>query len=512
MHESSFLRRSAFGLLLCTMVSCQPTPVQSQPLVPTVHAEVAGASARLNANLWPQMFYQWDCLTHNPHCSRESFRQLWQTAGVDVADYQNYLAQLKAKYARQFQINEPPANTGLPFRFEGISLWDKIRQAALKSSAKRDFYTQMELVLLPTDAEALTQRMENLETKLSSWWEREGLSTAAAARNAFSKVLSTEELSRLLTQAGQFYEADLNAQSVLGFHFMSRPVAGSNTLNGEQIEAQSVIEVRPDREALSNLDVVVHEWSHYLYRRQPEASAIRLINFFVEQQTPEAIGAHHLLNEVMATAIGNGEVNQLLRSPESYARYISRPLALYNDPWINSVALALQTRIKSALRQNETLSSEAFLRDYLRIAQDTLGKESLTRPEILLRTLGALTLDGLTPVLREFQGMIRAGNARSSSDPLQAKGFFERYSALSGIVLARPESVKQLIKDRFWLPENVQADFESALSKGDSFVFGVKRNRQAYTYFVVLPEGAGHRELLEAFRARPGAFTGLMPS
>ena len=58
----------------------------------------------------------------------------------------------------------------------------------------------------------------------------------------------------------------------------------------------------------SRLPVVAHEWTHHLFERMSGAVSDSLLNAFEKSGSACATPAYHLLEEVLATAVGDGIV------------------------------------------------------------------------------------------------------------------------------------------------------------------------------------------------------------
>ncbi|MGV3523382.1 MAG: hypothetical protein ACO1RX_04120 [Candidatus Sericytochromatia bacterium] len=481
-----------------------------------VKAQPAEASQRytLRALPWGNLFYQLDCLSGQGHCSRTAFESLWQKLGwqaEDAARLEEWRT-LKKRYQRSFELASPALPSALPLSFVGVNLWDRVRLASLSARSEAEWREHLMLVMKSEDAEALLSLCQAFEGRFMPWWQTTGRAVSEKGLQDFATTLKKNQLAPLIKQASRFYGTTLPADSLLAFHFIARPEGGDHNLNGEQIEHQSVIEIREQPSGNSQLDVVIHELCHYLYRRRSHAQEAGLQAQFAAQNSQQAWASYHLLNEVLATAIGNGLVNQQRLSPADFAALQQRERGFYNDPYIDPLARAVFTRVGQALAQGESLDSPVFLRDYLTQAAQ-LPADVIRSPIPLLRTLG-LAYDGpeLHAASRQLTQQLRSGAVYGAADLERARQTFAAYPQLSGVVMLTPQRVDALqnwesLGAKPWLKA-----LKQALQKQNALIWGVDRGQGAWLAIILSPDLPTFQSLGQRLLAQPHTFNGLMPS
>lgn len=500
---------SLLSLLLC---SCNLPPAAAAP------QSTGQATPLIRYNLRAQpvgnLFYQLDCLAGQGYCSEPSYRALWQSLGWSDADAQR-LKQwqaLRQRYDRQVQLGQPGDGFALPPRFDGIRLWDKVREASFNAANRQELALNLATVLRPADAEQLMELMAAFEPRFVSWWNSKGRALAESGATAFAGMLGKDALPQLIDQASSFYRARLSSQSVLGFNFFARPDLGERNLNGEQIENQSAVEILENGPPTSNLDVTIHEFCHYLFARAAREDEKNLIEKFSSAGTPEAIAAYNLLNEVIATAIGNGLVSRMLMPAERFQRYLQTPKTFYNDDFIDPLAKAVYLRVEQALKAGETISDQAFVKDYLQLANASLGSR-LRQPLPLLRTMAA-AYEGqdLAGVLQDLQRRMRIGSVWGANAlDANARGSFERFSAISGVLLLKPDQISRLKDWESLLGAENLSQLQSLVStQSGSFVYGIQRRPNAWIFVLVAPDAAGFAPLIEKLATAQTLFTGRL--
>ncbi|HEY9842037.1 MAG TPA: hypothetical protein V6D23_16350 [Candidatus Obscuribacterales bacterium] len=492
------------------LLSCNLPPAAAAPVASPSPATLERYAVR--AESWGSLFYQLDCLAGQGYCSESSYRALWQSLGWTAADDLRIEAwqKLRQRYERQIQLSSPAAGYPLPPRFDGIRFWDKVRQASFNARDRQELAQNLAAVLRPADAEQLMSLLAGFETRFRGWWNTKGQGLGAAGAEAFKALLAQPELPALIEQASRFYRARLSPWSVLAFNFIPRPDLGDGNLNGEQVENQSLIEVKENSSPTSNLDVSLHEFSHYHYARASQEDELLLIQRFAEQGTPEAIAAYNLLNEVLATAIGNGLFNRLLMGPARFSRYLQQPGSFYNDAFIDPLAKAVYPRVEAALLQGEAVNAPGFVRDYLQLASQTLG-DRLRGPVPLLRTMAA-AYEGqdLAPVLSQLQRRMRVGSVWSANAlDATARNSFERFASLSGVLLLKPEQLPRLKEWEGLLGSQAVSQIQS--QPDAAFVFGLRRGLNAWIFVIVAPDVQAMNAQVERLAAAGKLFEGSLP-
>lgn len=467
----------------------------------------------VRAMSWGNLFYQLNCLAGQGFCSEAAYRALWQQElGWNSADQAQLTAfqALRQQYSRQIQFSPAAETRALPPRFEGLRSWDKVLQAAMNADSRQSLAQNLALAMRPQDAEALMQILNHFAPRFESWWLDGAEALTRSAAEAFVREMQRQNLTDLVTQASRFYRAELSEHSLLSFNFLARPNLGRvNSVHGEQIENQSLVEVRENAPVNQQIPVVLHELCHYLFKRSSAADEAQLLQAFLNADaTAEGLAAYNLLDEVLATAIGNGLVSQRLLSAAEFEALRQRSGSFYNDDWIDPLAKALYPRVAQALQRGEALHSQAFISDYLRIARESLGSR-LQRPVPLLRTLGGAYHPELATAFGALQQQLRAGVTWAANGlDANARSIFERHSALSGVIMLRPADLPALAD---WDAVLGRSAREAIQAGAGPRVYGVQRNPRAYLFVFVAATPAEAQILSQRLQQQTGLFTGLMP-
>jgi len=529
----SNLSRLALILSILSLNACQSPAIAEDPLLNVsetssgqAQTEAPKASGTqtpvedtlhrysLRALHYSNLFYQLDCLSGQGYCSKESYQTLWEQELEWNDEDEKKLTlwrELKNKYNQQIQLPMPARTTSLPPRFEGLVVWEQVRQAALNAPTRQDLLENLSLIIQPQDAEVLAKLIFHFEKRFFSWWDTKGQSLAESGANTFAEQLQNAGLINLLEKASLFYQAELDETSLLGFNFIARPDLGKNTsVNGEQVSNQSLIEIKENAKIINQMDVVIHELSHYLYRRSSRDNEASLMQHFSKLNSADAIAAYNLLNEAIATAIGNGIVNRILMPLDSFQRMEAKERSFYNDEWIDPLAKAIYPRVADALQKGEVLNSESFVQDYYQLAKKALGPK-LKSPVPLLRVMAAAYEPELLESFQKFQSSLRIGSSWGANGlDAKARSTFLSFKDLSGIIMLRPQNLNYLNQWQEVLGQNAIQNIQKIGNK-QNLVYGVKRSSTAYVFVFIASNPDEMNQLIALFSEQNTRFEGLMP-
>ena len=152
---------------------------------------------------------------------------------------------------------------------------------------------------------------------------------------------------RFSNQIADFYDAELSANETITFHFLYRPVTAAERANKSHHTHATVLDNHAWIEFLDNespkerLDVALHELFHYFFRQRLIGAQRSLARAFINAPQPFALGAYGFLDEILATALGNGLVGERVLTPDAFAAELHKPLGFYDQPDIDALAKAI---------------------------------------------------------------------------------------------------------------------------------------------------------------------------
>lgn len=441
-----------------------PTPEPAQPLMTTINARYVG-----------QIFYQLDCIAGQSNCSRAAYQNLWNTLGYQDSDQ----AQIQAWQALRSdlditQVNGPTLpNLAEPLLFQNSNRWQSVRVAALTSDTLSAFEQKLVVTVSADEARALRNILQHFSDRfLRRWWEQGARAESEALLQRYRESFASYNLDDEIEKISAFYGVT-HRQEGLHFHLLLQAPGAEDLSLAEQILNHGVIEISSAQSPRSQLDVMIHEMTHYFFKQLPPETQASIQGFFAQQPDPFAMSAFHLLDETLATAIGNGYLNARLLDPAFFAQMQATPLSFFNDTFIDSNAKALYQ--SGDFLANQVLDSSAFLARYYAIAQNAIALDHPI-PGLRLSAVYAAT-DSLKGLLPDFQARLKPWGqfvVGESSGPR----FLARYPRLNGVLLIGTD----LTPLNNWREVLGESAYQEIMSRSNQdFIYSVKgKQRQIY--------------------------------
>lgn len=408
------------------------TPLPSGAPSPSVEPSSPSGAPVIQARYVGQLFYQWDCLAGQGNCSQSAYAQQWQSLGVQTTGNPllNRWLTLKNTLDRTRVLSTQISPLAEPLVFQSQNTWDQVRVAALTSDTLNAFSANITPLMGTAERDEMVSILQSLsDTFFEDWWQQEGKSQAESLTQRYQETFDAYALDDFINQVSNFYEISAEQRQALQFHLLLQAPGAEDLSFAEQILAHGILEVSSSQSPHSQLDVMLHEMTHYFFKQLPATTQAQIQNFFAQQTEPEAMSAYHLFDESLATAIGNGYINQKVLRPDFFARMQTTPLSFFNDPWIDTNGKALFNA--DLLFKGQTITADSFLSAYY---QSTRTALDLTHPVPRLRLSAVFAATpALQRLLPELQGRLKpwAQFVVGQTGP----AFFERYPRLNGVIL-----------------------------------------------------------------------------
>ncbi len=449
------------------------------------------------ANPITSLSYQLDCLADLIYCQREELVTFWKKDWNKEDDkLVKQWAELQERYQQSDGASFPEVSDteqkliGFPVRNNSISFDKKFQMASFLAEDINGYRNNLSLLLTPTDTQIMMQIMNHFWLRHQSWWNQYGFEHSKKFSNEFISLIKDKKLISLMEEVAAFYKASISLETPYYFHFILLPFKSKHS-NGSQLENHSIIEVLEGEKPEDRADVVLHELFHALYRSTDIVNHTQLIKFFINQKNKHEIPLYNLLNEVMATTLGNGLVLEKIVHPDRYKLAFQKEGSFYNDPAIDKISKALIPTVKEALKTKNSLYSDWFLTEYLKIAHKVYG-QSLEAPMLYLRSMCSFHLSKFKKEVGNFRSQIRAGSVWSSTDFSNDDSFksFQGMPFVSGIIV-----IDQLkyIESKHWRSLISSQDLKKIkklFEQNTSFTYKVRRTDKSWIYLVVGQDSA----------------------
>jgi hypothetical protein len=471
----------------------------------SVNEEIKTAQLQLvfGSKALSSLAYQLDCLADLIHCEQKIVRQFWNEQNWTKSDEDaiQAWASLQGKYSNaSAQIPEAPEKSveqvGFPLRNSSISFDKKFRIAAFHAEDLTIYRQNLSLLMLPKDVDLAIGIIEQFQDRHRKWWEKSGFKTTKAFAQKFISLFHEKKLLAFVEKVSRFYHAEVSPSSPIYFHFFVLPGKSPHS-SGEQIENHSVIEVLEGEEPIDRVDVVLHELFHYFYRNSPFNQHTALVKRFVQSNENTAIPAYNLLNEVLATALGNGLVSKLVLPPERFEKYFSKERSFYNDQAIDAVAKKLMPKLAHDLEGKSSLFDPDFIPAYLKTVESALGDKARA-PALSLRTMVVLYPEDFGAEYNTFERNIRAGSSWSSTDFNADDNYkiMKNSPHLSGIIILKPNTLPLSKNWNELLGEKSVKQISKLAKRGRPFIHTAKRSPNSWIFVVVASTKEQAKDLL----------------
>lgn len=394
-----------------------------------------------------------NAMAGDSHAESQAYRDWWRTAGPQQADdaaMLNRFAEVRSHYrgdylhlpAREngFLPVPPLADTRLDLRFSTLFLGAG-SVAAIAARA--------EVLLTTADAAKLQQVIDHFGPRL------EALAVRAAQIGKFSEqfeIFAKEQhLATVLDQLAVFLGVPSGAMPAARVHFV--PAPPGEVLHGRRLGQDVVVEVRDGDTPARRADVVVHEIAHLLYERAGLEDEPQIYRAFFAPSLATAAQGWDLLNEGLATAIGQGVMQELV-NPKEFAESLVKPNSWYVNADIDTFAKALFPLVKTALAEKGTLLQ---IMPEIRQAWVKLQGD---RPVLLKNWLQRFLLVGDRKYEAKLSAFLQELGPRAywRVEPDEAGGMAKKYAGVSMLIAATQAELPSLLRqsEKLGLAKNGQ--------------------------------------------------------
>lgn len=425
----------------------------------------------------------------------ENIRQLW-TKRFLVTDEDRRMIERWRMSRQSVAPSGGQRRSKVRFPIEILGYTDdsetSIRGVGFDAADSTDYRARLAKVVAPAVADDLASVVDYFQPRFREWWSEVALPKGTPFADGIDKWIASPPLQRSLSSIVQFYRPQLPAGYALPMVLLYRPNDVKEPSNGQQLGKYAVAQFLPDELPSNRIDVVLHELCHFFFRSASDADLAAMQQRFLDLRDPAAVPAYNLLNEVMATALGNGVVGEQVSSAERWQKVLETPRSMYNDEDIDAGAKAVFPWIKTYLAEGGTLFDPGFPRRFTDSLKGALG-ERLVRPRVYFIRLLALYDDslgamepGLLPRRLRCASYSRSTTDLSKAEPTEE---FSPGPADSTLLIVSPKRLPRLV-ERGYISDDQLAEISA--KKVEPFVlFGHRRGRDAISMVLVANDPAG---------------------
>lgn len=486
------------------------TPLEATEL-PTVRLPSKTIDLEIRATRVGNLLYQLDCLADQVVCSKPAYEDLWAHLGWSEED-SNRMARWKdlrslSRINLPQRNNEPLAGPyALPPPQGSTAL--NLQRRALSANQTEAWLRDTSLVLSEAEVAELRSITSSFEPRFNRWWTTEGRNALNNFFQEAEKEFLDHQLTQIVDQAAAFYESAIPTGNVSTIWLLAQPASQHKITHGTQLGPDLVVEVLPNEHAKDRLDVVLHELFHFLNDTMKPSAQLALMRGLHASGDPRAAAAYGLLDEALATALGNGLVQQRL-TPAQFAKRMKQPEGLYNDPHIDAVGKKLIPWLSSHLGGPQTISSKSFLETYMEVIREHMPEGPVT--QITLFSHSQL----MDPEFQQASVHLRKkAGSRSvfSFAPVdeEALDHVQQHPGQPVVLFSKPTS----LKDASWLDALLTTPHRDAVldasKQSSSFAYVGVSSQNAPRFVVVAKDASQAIRLVDRLLENPVAHIGSL--
>ncbi|MBT4760686.1 MAG: hypothetical protein HOO06_03215 [Bdellovibrionaceae bacterium] len=476
------------------------------------------ANVRINTafNPFANFIYQLDCVSDSLRaCSSKNYKALWDLEFLKLKKDQELIKDwrnLKQRYSVSYQINSLEYDR-FNIKNTNVNIQNKLRITSLQSKNIEDFLKRLDILLTQQDKAKARLVVSHFYPKFLNWWNNQVQAKGQLFVNKSTQLLNRPDIVNKINQFYNFYEASLNKDIKIPFNFYYRPnLVQNESTSGQQIEKYSVVEFFIDEKPEDRMDVAIHELCHFFYHNSNTNKFKKFSHKFESSKRLSAKPALNLLNESLATALGNGIINKLLNSPEQWNKYLNRKNSFYNDFYIDQTAKAILPEVTTMLSNKQSLYSPDFFQFYLDTIESTFGSR-ITAPSLILKNF---ILVGDSSYKKRFSNPLRQmiipnSMYRSEGSWNHPKfiSALEKNKHLNTLALIHPKNINKISEHQL-LPNSLYKLINNEYKKNNNAIYSYLRPNNSYLFILIGKDHDSVLRLVEKLIQQKTGFTGFL--
>jgi len=475
----------------------------------------AAAQIKVQVHFSPiaNLVYQLDCISGAlARCSQKSYQNLWDQnfikSDVDRAKIKAW-GELMNRYQSQLELSESK-HLLVSGRFQGVDLSTKIRIASFQSQTKEDYASRLDLVVIPRDRERFEDVIRHFYPRFDQWWK----STAQPQGKSFAQgtetLLKSDAIASKIRQFARFFAIALPQNYIVHLNLFYRADFKEAT-SATQLENYALAEFLASETPEERIDVIVHELCHFFLASAPDEKMAELQKNFEASGKTSSRSAYNLLDETLATALGNGIINKLTMKKERWERYSTKEHSFYSDPHIDRAAKSILPWIETWLNEDKTLFDTSFVKEYLSSLENKLGHE-LMAPRLVLKEMVLVVDNEYKENMRDaIRSSIRASSIYSSkgkwSDDRLLKSY-RNHKNLSALLIVHPSHLNHLQDKKIVSPAEFK-EIKRHYQKNPQIIYSFMRTPTTLGYLIVATDEKRALSLVETLGSMKQGFEGI---
>jgi hypothetical protein len=472
------MTRLAARLMMGLMVPCAVSSAQP-----------SGVTFIVRVSPLSNLLYQLDCLAGIAQCSQAAYTALWHSKLGWSAEDQAQLGQwqrLREKYQGEIALNEPKAEPmALPWNGPtGLQLDQKFSIATFHAHDRVSLRSHWEVIVAPTDVPRLEAIVDHFEPRFTTWWTQNAEHDSEEFKHTLQHAIARTNLGNAIRSFARFYDVALPKDYPIYLNLFLRPKSGDTHTIGTQIENHAAVEFLSGENVNRRLGVVIHELCHFFYSSGSESRRRSLTSAFANVPDSLSLAGWGVLNEALATALGNGVAAERLDSI-AFQRALKTERGFYNDAAIDAAAKAVMPWLKVQIGAGRTLYDSTFVAGYLSALKE--GMPGLIQmPARLLTELTIIHDSEFRDVVEhDIRRDLRGGiYPYEGIDSDTSWTMLRTYPKLNALIVVSPKTLALLAKREEWVPQHDLEAMQRAFAGGSSWVYAIQRFPSTFVFII----------------------------
>lgn len=264
---------------------------------------------------------------------------------------------------------------------------------------------------------------------------------------------------------------------------------------------------------MDKLDVIVHELCHFFFENATESKFASMQREFESFGKIEARAAYNLLDEGLASTLGNGLINKLIMDKKEWEIYYAKPQSFYNSYHIDKTAKSIFPWMEGWIKNNRTLFDAEFVKRYIFSMEQALGGE-LGAPKLLLNELVFVADAKFGSSFRDLvRKAIGPSSMYTSEGEFESESTFKAFrenASLSTLFIFHASNIDKL-REKNILSETDFEAVKNALKENRMVTYSFKRSASAPGYIIVASSFEDALNLVNKLATTKVGFTGVSP-
>lgn len=378
-----------------------------------------------------------------------SYRILWEREFLKTKEDSDML-ELWKNTRRSIEPPRVALESGFPIQYVGpqADREAEVRNAGFLADSTSTYRATMKALAKPDQVSNLVKVLEHFKPTFDKWWKLNADPKGDIFASKLKDLIANPTISAHIESFARFYEVPREKTQNLPIVFLYKPSFKSENTSGQQLGRVAIVQFLAGESPKDRVDVVLHEFCHYLYASSPKKVHVQAQKQFIDHGMA-GIAAFQLLDEAMASCFGNGLVRRELMQPANFEKYLSSSRSFYSDFDIDLSAKAAFKIIEPLLKANRSLRSKEFIDGYVGALKEAFG-DSIDAPRRFLKDRYLFVDSSVPDAAMQTRQILRPASQMGYSGESIGKSIqdFQLIPGANGIIVVDAAGLKRLLDQK----------------------------------------------------------------